>query len=107
MNAGLWICPVCYQRNHFNSQYRNQNQKPDELFPEISWQNTTVEYVLEGQQNDSMLVIYVVDTALEEQELNALKESLVASISLLVPNSLVGLITFGKQVRRNPSNFVF
>lgn len=94
----MWVCPICYQRNQFPSQYRNQNQSPDTLYPELLWQNTTVEYVLDGQNNEGMLVLYVVDTALEEQELNALKESLVASISLLSPNTLVGLITFGKQV---------
>lgn len=40
----------------------------------------------------------VVDTCLDEEDLNALKESLQMSLSLMPPNALVGLITFGKMV---------
>lgn len=40
----------------------------------------------------------VVDTCLEEEDLNALKESLQMSLSLMPPNALIGLITFGKMV---------
>jgi len=40
-----------------------------------------------------------VDTCLEEEDLQALKESLQMSLSLLPPNALVGLITFGRMVQ--------
>lgn len=38
------------------------------------------------------------DTCQEEDSLKALKESLVMSLSLLPPNALVGLITYGTMV---------
>lgn len=36
---------------------------------------------------------------MEEEDLQALKESLQMSLSLLPPNALVGLITFGRMVQ--------
>uniref|UniRef100_A0A4W5R7H6 Protein transport protein SEC23 n=1 Tax=Hucho hucho TaxID=62062 RepID=A0A4W5R7H6_9TELE len=46
-----------------------------------------------------LIFLYVVDTCLEEEDLQALKESLQMSLSLLPPNALVGLITFGRMVQ--------
>lgn len=43
--------------------------------------------------------LYVVDTCMDEEELSALKDSLQMSLSLLPPNGLIGLITFGKMVQ--------
>ena len=36
---------------------------------------------------------------MDDEELSALKESLQMSLSLLPPNAVVGLITFGKMVQ--------
>ena len=41
----------------------------------------------------------VVDTCVDDDELKALKESLQMSLSLLPPNALIGLITYGKMVQ--------
>ena len=41
----------------------------------------------------------MVDTCLDDEELTALKDSLQMSLSLLPPNALIGLITFGKMVQ--------
>ncbi|XP_011611333.2 protein transport protein Sec23B-like isoform X2 [Takifugu rubripes] len=46
-----------------------------------------------------LIFLYVVDTCLEEEDLQALRESLQMSLSLLPPNALVGLITFGRMVQ--------
>uniref|UniRef100_A0A8C7ZMR4 Protein transport protein SEC23 n=1 Tax=Oryzias sinensis TaxID=183150 RepID=A0A8C7ZMR4_9TELE len=46
-----------------------------------------------------LIFLYVVDTCLEEEDLQALKGSLQMSLSLLPPNALVGLITFGRMVQ--------
>lgn len=46
-----------------------------------------------------LIFLYVVDTCLEEEDLQALKESLQMSLSLLPHNALVGLITFGRMVQ--------
>jgi protein transport protein SEC23 len=40
-----------------------------------------------------------VDTCLDDEELGALKDSLQMSLSLLPPNALIGLITFGRMVQ--------
>lgn len=45
------------------------------------------------------IFLLVVDTCLDDEELGALKDSLQMSLSLLPPNALVGLITFGKMVQ--------
>ena len=42
---------------------------------------------------------FVVDTCIDEQDLKSLKDSLIVSLSLLPPECLVGLITFGTMVR--------
>lgn len=41
----------------------------------------------------------MVDTCIDEEELGALKDSLQMSLSLLPPNALIGLITFGRMVQ--------
>lgn len=58
-------------------------------------------YVFCPQQGPQipMIYLYVVDTCMEEEELQALKESLQMSLSLLPPTVLVGLITFGRMVQ--------
>ena len=43
--------------------------------------------------------LYVMDLCLDEEDLEALKESLVMSLSLLPRNALVGLVTFGTTVQ--------
>jgi protein transport protein SEC23 len=40
-----------------------------------------------------------VDTCIDDDELGALKDSLQMSLSLLPPNALIGLVTFGKMVQ--------
>lgn len=44
------------------------------------------------------IFLFVVDTCSDEEGLKALKNSLVVSLSLLPPNSLVGLVTYGTMV---------
>lgn len=46
-----------------------------------------------------LVFLYVVDTCMEDEDLQALKESLQMSLSLLPPTALVGLITFGRMVQ--------
>lgn len=45
------------------------------------------------------IFLFVVDTCMDDEELGALKDSLQMSLSLLPPNALVGLITFGNVVQ--------
>uniref|UniRef100_A0A8D1RFC2 Protein transport protein SEC23 n=1 Tax=Sus scrofa TaxID=9823 RepID=A0A8D1RFC2_PIG len=46
-----------------------------------------------------LIFLYVVDTCMEDEDLQALKESMQMSLSLLPPTALVGLITFGRMVQ--------
>ncbi|KAI9526998.1 Protein transport protein Sec23A [Dissostichus eleginoides] len=95
--AKLWACNFCYQRNQFPPSYAGISEvnQPAELLPQFS----TIEYVVQRGPQMPLVFLYVVDTCLEEEDLQALKESLQMSLSLLPPASLVGLITFGRMVQ--------
>lgn len=48
----------------------------------------------------------MVDTCLDEEDLKALRDAIVVSLSLIPPYALVGLITYGTMVRHYLSIFV-
>ncbi|KAF5924961.1 hypothetical protein HPG69_008635, partial [Diceros bicornis minor] len=95
--AKLWACNFCFQRNQFPPTYTGISEvnQPAELMPQFS----TIEYVIQRGPQSPLIFLYVVDTCLEEEDLQALKESLQMSLSLLPPDALVGLITFGRMVQ--------
>ncbi|KAJ2617421.1 GTPase-activating protein S23 [Coemansia sp. RSA 1285] len=108
----LWICPFCLQRNQFPPHYKDiaQNNLPPELHPRF----TTIEYGLSRRSPVPPVFMFVVDTCVEENELKALKDSLILALSLLPPTALVGLITFGTMVQLHelghqdcPKSYVF
>ncbi|XP_059135317.1 protein transport protein Sec23A-like isoform X2 [Peromyscus eremicus] len=94
--AKLWACNFCYQRNQFPPTYAGISElsQPVELLPQFS----SIEYVVLRGPQMPLIFLYVVDTCIEDEDLQALKESLQMSLSLLPPTALVGLITFGKIV---------
>lgn len=67
---------------------------PAELLPKY----TTIEYTLARPAQIPPIFLYVVDTCLDEDDLKALRESIIVSLSLLPPHALVGLITYGTMV---------
>lgn len=95
--AKLWVCNFCFQRNPFPPQYAaiSEQHQPAELIPGFS----TIEYILTRAPCMPPIFLFVVDTCMDEDELGALKDSLQMSLSLLPPNALVGLVTFGKMVQ--------
>ena len=93
----FWVCAICNHRNGFPRQYHGIT--PTNLPAELHQQFSTVEYTLQRQATVPPVFLYVVDLCLEEQDLAALKDSLVMSLSLLPQNALVGLITFGNHVQ--------
>uniref|UniRef100_A0A671TXL1 Protein transport protein SEC23 n=1 Tax=Sparus aurata TaxID=8175 RepID=A0A671TXL1_SPAAU len=95
--AKIWACNFCFQRNPFPPSYAGISEvnQPAELMPQFS----TIEYIVQRGPPTPLIFLYVVDTCLEEEDLQALKESLQMSLSLLPPNALVGLITFGRMVQ--------
>uniref|UniRef100_A0A3B3RWC5 Protein transport protein SEC23 n=1 Tax=Paramormyrops kingsleyae TaxID=1676925 RepID=A0A3B3RWC5_9TELE len=95
--AKIWACNFCFQRNPFPPTYAGISDvnQPAELMPQFS----TIEYIVQRGPPTPLIFLYVVDICLEEEDLQALKESLQMSLSLLPPNALVGLITFGRMVQ--------
>ncbi|XP_070142710.1 protein transport protein Sec23A isoform X2 [Drosophila kikkawai] len=95
--AKLWVCNFCFQRNPFPPQYAaiSEQHQPAELIPGFS----TIEYTITRAPTMPPVFVFLVDTCMDEEELDALKDSLQMSLSLLPPNALVGLITFGKMIQ--------
>eukprot|EP00124_Ichthyophonus_hoferi_P003697 Ihof_evm1s338 gene=Ihof_evmTU1s338 len=93
----VWVCPLCFGRNQFPPQYReiSESNLPIELIHQFS----TVEYTLPRLQTMPPIFLLVIDTCLDDDELAALKDTLIMSLSLMPPNALVGLITFGTTVQ--------
>ena len=94
--ARMWICPFCLSRNALPAHYKDITQ--DNIPPELHPASTTIEYQLSRPAPAPPIFVYVVDTCQQEDSLKALRDSLVMSLSLLPPNALVGLITFGTMV---------
>eukprot|EP00794_Sanderia_malayensis_P019977 gene19977-21935_t len=94
--AKAWVCNFCFNRNAFPPHYAgiSEQHQPAEIIPMFS----TIEYTLTRQQSSPLIFLFVIDTCLDEEDLQALKESLQMSLSLLPPNALIGLITFGRMV---------
>eukprot|EP00271_Cylindrocystis_brebissonii_P001991 TRINITY_DN1233_c2_g1_i1.p1 TRINITY_DN1233_c2_g1~~TRINITY_DN1233_c2_g1_i1.p1 ORF type:complete len:780 (+),score=203.52 TRINITY_DN1233_c2_g1_i1:402-2741(+) len=102
-NGKIWICPFCYQRNHFPPHYASISEVnlPAELFP----QYTTMEYTLPSINPGPPVFLFVLDTCLIEEELAFLKTAISQAIGLLPPAALVGLLTFGTQVHVHELGF--
>jgi len=94
--AKLWACNFCFQKNQFPQSYSaiTEQHQPAELIPQFS----TIEYTLPKRVATPPVYLFVVDTCMEEEDLEALKESVQMSLSLIPPEALVGLITFGRMV---------
>ena len=89
-----WACPFCRQRNPFPqmyAEYMTEANLPQELIPT----NTTIEYQLPGPVVAPPAFVFVLDTALIDAELEQMKDSVLQAITMMPPNALVGLITFG------------
>jgi Sec23/Sec24 trunk domain/Sec23/Sec24 zinc finger len=98
IRAKLWICPFCLSRNAFPPHYKDisSTNLPAELLPKY----TTIEYTLSRPAQVPPIFMFVVDTCLDEEDLKALRDALVVSLSLIPPYALVGLITYGTMVSR-------
>ncbi|KZT37080.1 hypothetical protein SISSUDRAFT_1129918 [Sistotremastrum suecicum HHB10207 ss-3] len=108
----LWICPFCLQRNAFPPHYKDisNTNLPAELLPKY----TTIEYTLSRPAQVPPIFLFVVDTCLDEEELKALRDAIIISLSLIPPFALVGLITYGTMTQLHelgygdcPKSYVF
>lgn len=94
VRSNTWACPLCSTRNHLPQHYANMTQEtmPAELG------STTIEYITNRPVQIPPIFFYIIDVTAEEDNLQALKESVITSFSLLPPNALVGLISYGNVV---------
>ncbi|OBS79436.1 hypothetical protein A6R68_18187 [Neotoma lepida] len=60
---------------------------------------SSIEYVVLCSPQMPLIFLYVVDTCIEDEDLQALRESMQMSLSLLPPTALVGFISFGRMVQ--------
>ena len=96
VNAKLWTCTFCFARNSFPAHYAGISAQslPAELLPQF----TTVEYELPRNPALPPCFLFVIDTALSQDQLEPIKESLLMALTLIPSNATVGLITFGSTV---------
>ncbi|KAK8975623.1 hypothetical protein V6N11_004999 [Hibiscus sabdariffa] len=109
--AKIWICPFCYQRNHFPPHYAmiSETNLPGELYP----QYTTVQYALQQNPDPNNynapqlppVFMFVMDTCMIEEELEFVKSAMKQAIGLLPEHALVGFISFGTQVQVHELGF--
>lgn len=89
----MWICPLCSSRNYFPSYYSDisPEHSPAELFDS----STTIEYILNSQSDEPHLppvYIFIVDTALSEDELDACKSTLEQALQMMPEDCLIGAV---------------
>ncbi|GAV58984.1 Gelsolin domain-containing protein/zf-Sec23_Sec24 domain-containing protein/Sec23_trunk domain-containing protein/Sec23_helical domain-containing protein/Sec23_BS domain-containing protein [Cephalotus follicularis] len=110
--AKIWICPFCYQRNHFPHHYSmiSETNLPGELYPQF----TTVQYTLpqnpdpnnnNPSSGSSPVFVFVLDTCMIEEEMGFVKSALKQAIGLLPDNALVGFVSFGTQAQVHELGF--
>jgi len=92
-----WTCPFCAKANHFPPHYA-QNITESQLPGEVIQGYTTVEYQLPTRHVAPQVYLFVVDTVMILDELEALKQSLIVALSLIPEDALVGLVSFGASV---------
>ncbi|KAK6200989.1 component of COPII coat of ER Golgi vesicles [Scheffersomyces amazonensis] len=109
---GFWRCPLCSYRNPLPAHYQGITQEtlPIELQPTSS----TIEYITARPVQNPPIFFFVIDLCQDEDNLKALKETLIISLSLLPPNALIGLITYGTMVQvhdlgteKIPKSYIF
>ncbi|KAH9615726.1 hypothetical protein KSS87_015254 [Heliosperma pusillum] len=101
--AKIWICPLCFQRNHFPPHYASaisETNIPGELYP----QYTTVDYCwspppasASASASDSVC-LFVVDTCMIEEEMELVKSAVRRALVSFKENFMVGFISYGTQV---------
>ncbi|XP_021759982.1 protein transport protein SEC23-like isoform X1 [Chenopodium quinoa] len=105
--AKIWICPFCFNRNHFPQHYASISDAnlPAELYPEY----TTIEYEplpeLHAQNHTPLVYLFVVDNCLIEEEIGYLKLALSQALDLMPDDALIGFITFGSFVQVHELGF--
>ncbi|KAG1762134.1 hypothetical protein EDD22DRAFT_1029186 [Suillus occidentalis] len=93
----IGLCTMIITRfssGYFGGTITRSSSLPAELLLKY----TTIKYTLSRPAQAPPVFFFVVDTCLDAEDLKALRNALVISLSLVPPYALVGLITFGTMV---------
>ncbi|PXF40314.1 Protein transport protein SEC23 [Gracilariopsis chorda] len=96
LRTRMWFCIFCHHRNALPPNYSSITEQslPYELIPDF----TTVEYALPRQRAAPPAFLFVLDTCTRDDELQTAKDYIIKALSLLPPETMVGLITYGQNV---------
>ena len=101
----IWVCPFCMGRNQFPTHYAeniSETNLPAELIPHFS----TVEYELQNLPSTGPpAFIFVIDTSLDQEDLDELKDSLQQAVNLVPEESYVGVVSFGTMIQVHELGF--
>ena len=94
-NTKTWSCAICGTNNNLPKHYHGitETHRPAELMQEY----TTLEYQIVVKDQNPVFM-YVVDIAVISQELDAIKNAIRQSLSLLPDNALIGFMTYGANI---------
>ena len=98
-NSKSWICCNCSHRNPLSHQIVNYLQQGGVL-QEFDANSTVFEYQVDSQKQYQRTLILLLDTAMESDELEKMKEGILQSL----PNEEgldynLGIVTFGKHIK--------
>lgn len=94
----IWDCQFCNTKNPFSTFYA-QNISEEMLPTELQQQFTTVEYKLNKKETSFPYFLFIIDIAIEEEELIAVKENIQQVINSLPTDCHVGLISYGTNIQ--------
>lgn len=95
--TGFWRCPICAYRNPLPAHYHGIS--PENLPIELQPTSSTIEYITARPVQHPPIFFFVIDLCQDEDNLKALKDTLIVSLNLLPPNALIALVTFGTMVQ--------
>jgi protein transport protein SEC23 len=96
VTSQTWTCRICGQRNALPLGYLNAS--PTNLPAEVRPTSTTIEYVVSRKTHGPPVFLYMIDTCQDPENLQALTDALVVSVSLLPRDVRIGIISFGTVV---------
>ena len=97
-NAKAWTCCNCGNRNPLSHQVINFLTQGGRL-QDFEGNCTVFEYQLDSQKTYQRTLILVLDTSMEKDELEQMKQGILESLPSGDMNYNIGLVTFGKHVK--------
>ena len=93
----FWSCPFCPTRNPFPREYA-ENITESTLPAELHKQYSTIEYVINAQEGPVPVFLFLIDLCVSNEELQAVKDSIMQGIQFMPPQTNIGLVTFNRYV---------